>query len=69
MYNEELDFFIATLQKANSMRWPYLRYAVHDMYKKYYQQNRTTPDVPEDNADGEWVDVKDDHDDEITFLG
>ena len=37
MYDEELDFFIAKFRKMNSARWPYLRYAVNDMYKKYYQ--------------------------------
>ena len=37
MYNEELEFFIAKFRKINSARWPYLRYAVNDMYKKYYR--------------------------------
>ena len=37
MYNEELEFFIAKFRKTNSARWTYLRYAVNDMYKKYYQ--------------------------------
>ena len=37
MYNEELDFFIARFRKTNSARWPYLRYVVNKMYKKYYQ--------------------------------
>ena len=67
MYNGELDFFIASFRRANSMQWSYLRYTVNDMYKKYYRQDRTRPDPPVDDVDGEWVDVKDDHDDEITF--
>ena len=67
MYNEELDFFIARFRKMNSVRWPYLRYAVNEMYKKYYQRHGTRPDPPVDDVDGEWVDVEDDHDDEVTF--
>ena len=67
MYNEELDFFIVSFRKTNSARWPYLKYAVNGMYKKYYQQHRTQPDQPVEDPDGEWVDIKDDHDDEITF--
>ena len=51
----------------NSAQWPYLRYAVNDMYKKYYRQDRTRPDPSVDDVDGEWVDIEDDHDDEITF--
>ena len=37
MYNEELEFFIAKFRKTNSARWPYLKHAVNNMYKKYYQ--------------------------------
>ena len=37
MYDEELDFFIASFRRANSMRWPYLRYTVNYMYNKYYR--------------------------------
>ena len=51
----------------NSTQWPYFRYAVNDRYNKYYRQDRTQPDPPVENTDGEWVDIKDDHDDEITF--
>ena len=67
MYNEELDLFIAKFRKTNTVRWPYLRYAVNDMYKKYSQQNRMRPDHLVDNVEGEWVDVEDDHDDKVTF--
>ena len=67
MYNEELEFFIAKLRKTNSVRWPYLRYAVNDMYKKYYWQCRTQPDQPMEDPDGKWVDIEDDYDDEVTF--
>ena len=67
MYNEELEFFIVKFRKTNSMRWPYLRYAVNDMYKKYYRRHRMQPNQPVEDPDGEWVDIEDDYDDEITF--
>ena len=37
------------------------------MYNKYYQQDRTQPDPPVEDIDSKWVDIEDDHDDEITF--
>ena len=37
MYDEELDFFIVSFRRANSAQWPNLRYAVNDIYKKYYR--------------------------------
>ena len=67
MYDEELEFFIARFRQTNSARWPYLRYAVNEMYNKYYQRNRTRPDSPPEEGDSEWVNIEDDHDDEITF--
>ena len=60
IYDEELDFFIVSFRRVNSTQWPYLRYTVNDMCKKYYRQDRTRPDPPVDH-------VEDDHDDEITF--
>ena len=37
MYDEELDFFIVSFRRVNSVRWSYLRYAVNYMYNKYYR--------------------------------
>ena len=37
------------------------------MYKKYYRRHRTRPDQPMEDPDGEWVDIEDDYDDEVTF--
>ena len=67
MFNEELDLFIARFRQTNSVKWPYLRYAVNYMYERYYKCNRTKADAMQDVLDGEWVDIKDDDDDEIVF--
>ena len=66
MYDENLEFFIARFRQANSVRWPYLRYAIKHMYEKHYLHNRTTSDQPED-GDGEWINIEEDSDDEIVF--
>ena len=67
MYDEELEFFIARFRQMNSARWPYLRYAVNEMYNKYYWHNRTRPDPPPEEVDGKWVGIEDNHDNKITF--
>ena len=67
MYDEELDFFIVSFREVNSTQWPFLRYTVNDMYDKYYRRDRMRPDPPVEEVDGKWVNIEDDHDDEITF--
>ena len=37
------------------------------MYDKYYWRDRTRPDLPVEDVDSKWVDVEEDHDDEIIF--
>ena len=67
MYDEELDFFIVSFRRVNSAQWPYLRYALNEMYNKYYWQDRTRPDPPVEDVDSKLVNIKDDYDDKITF--
>ena len=69
LYDEELECFLADYRQHACKRLPFLKFAVERMFEKYCLQvmpnvNRNTADEEEN---GEWVDIDDDTDDEISF--
>ena len=72
LYDEELQFFLADYRQHQCKKMPFLKFAMEHMFEKYCLQvspnvNRN-PDVQGEGAeDGEWVDIDDDSDDEISF--
>ena len=67
MYDSDLDFFVAQYRKTQCKGLPYLYFAINHFYNTFYRVNRTQTDSPQQDEDGEWVDVDDDCDDEIHF--
>ena len=68
MYNEELDLLIAKFCQSHGTRWPFLRHAVKKLYDTYYKLNRIRPNPPQQERDGEWIDVGYDVDQEVHFM-
>ena len=71
LYDEELGCFLANYRQHQCKRLPFLKFAIEHMFEKYCLQvspniNRNTEDT-EEEEDGEWVDIDDDSDDEISF--
>ena len=72
LYDEELQFFLADYRQQQCKKMPFLKFAMEHMFEKYCLQvspnvNRN-PDSQEEGAEeGEWVDIEDDSDDEISF--
>ena len=69
LYDEELGCFLADYRQRNCKSLPFLKFAVERMFEQYCLQtgqnvNKNTADE-EDN--GEWIDIDDDTDDEISF--
>ena len=72
MYDEELQFFLADYRQQQCKKLPFLKFAMEHMFEKYCLQvspnvNRNPDDEEEDVEEGEWVDIDDDSDDEISF--
>ena len=72
LYDEELQFFLADYRQQQCKRLPFLKFAMEHMFEKYCLQaslnvNRTLDETNEDEEEGEWVDIDDDSDDEISF--
>ena len=69
MYDPELQNFIADYRRNKCKKLPFLRFAMDSIFDRYSMQN--SPDVNRpmgrEYEDGEWVDIDDDSDDEITF--
>ena len=71
LYDEELGCFLADYRQYQCKRLPFLKFAIEHMFEKYCLQvspnvNRN-PDGTEEEEEGEWVDIDDDSDDEISF--
>ena len=69
LYDEELECFLADYRQHACKRLPFLKFAVERMFEKYCLQvapnvNRNTA---EEEENGEWIDIDDDSDDEISF--
>ena len=69
LYDEELGCFLADYRQHACKRLPFLKFAVERMFEQYCLQagqnvNRNTADEEEN---GEWIDIDDDTDDEISF--
>ena len=72
LYDEELQFFLADYRQQQCKKLPFLKFAMEHMFKKYCLQvspnvNRNPHEEEEDAEEGEWVDIDDDSDDEISF--
>ena len=69
MYDAELQFFIANYRQQPCPRLPFLRFAMENMFERYRLQVSPNVNRPNDREmqDGEWVDIDDDSDDEISF--
>ena len=72
LYDEELQFFLADYRQQQCKKLPFLKFAMEHMFEKYCLQvspnvNRNPDDEEEDAEEGEWVDIDDDSDDEISF--
>ena len=72
LYDEELQFFVADYRQQQCKKMPFLKFAMEHMFKKYCLQvspsvNRNPEGQAGDAEEGEWVDIDDDTDDEISF--
>ena len=72
LYDEELQFFLADYRQQQCKKLPFLKFAMEHMFEKYCLQvspnvNRNPDDSEDDAEEGEWVDIDDDSDDEISF--
>ena len=72
LYDEELQFFLADYRQQQCKKMPFLKFAMEHMFKKYCLQvspnvNRNPGGQADDTEEGEWVDIDDDSDDEISF--
>ena len=72
LYDEELQFFLADYRQQQCKKLPFLKFAMEHMFEKYCLQvspnvNRSPDDLGEDAEEGEWVDIDNDSDDEISF--
>ena len=72
LYDEELQFFLADYRQQQCKKMPFLKFAMEHMFEKYCLQvspnvNRNPDGQGEDAEEGEWVDIDDDSDDEISF--
>ena len=68
LFDEELQFFLADYRQQQCKKMPFLKFAMEHMFKKYCLQ--VSPNVnrnPDEAEEGEWVDIDDDSDDEISF--
>ena len=65
----ELQFFIADYRQQPCQRLPFLKFAMENMFQRYRLQVSPNVNRPSENEmqDGEWVDIDDDSDDEISF--
>ena len=72
LYDKELQFFLADYRQQQCKKMPFLKFAMEHMFEKYCLQvspnvNRNPDGQGEDAEEGEWVDIDDDSDDEISF--
>ena len=72
LYDEELQFFLADYRQQQCKKMPFLKFAMEHMFEKYCLQvspnvNRNPDGQGGDAEEGEWVDIDDDSDDEISF--
>ena len=72
LYDKELQFFLADYRQQQCKKLPFLKFAMEHMFEKYCLQvspnvNRNPDEEEEDAEEGEWVDIDDDSDDEISF--
>ena len=69
MYDAELQFFVADYRQRPCQELPFLRFALEHMFERHCLQvgpNVNRPN-PQEDDEGEWVDIDDDSDDEISF--
>ena len=69
MYDAELQFFVADYRQRPCQELPFLRFALEHMFERHCLQVRPNVNRPNPQEDdkGEWVDIDDDSDDEISF--
>ena len=72
LYDEELQFFLADYRQQQCKKLPFLKFAMEHMFEKYCLQaspnvNRNPDEAEDDAEEGEWVDIDDDSDYEISF--
>ena len=69
MYDAELQFFVADYRQRPCQELPFLKFALEHMFERHCLQvgpNVNRPN-PQEDDEGEWVDIDDDSDDEISF--
>ena len=69
LYDEELECFLADYRQHACKKLPFLKFAVERMFEKYCLQAmpNVNSNTAEEEENGEWVDIDDDTDDEISF--
>ena len=69
MYDQELQYFIADYRRQPCKRMPFLRFAMETIFHKFSLQDSPNVNSPtgREFEEGEWVEIDDDSDDEISF--
>ena len=69
LYDEELECFLANYRQHACRKLPFWKFAVERMFEKYCLQAmpNVNSNTAEEEENGEWVDIDDDTDDEISF--